>query len=79
MCQMDFKGEKKKSLQKRIGFDTGSKTTHSRTTFFKNIKFQLNGTHHAESLAEAMKLAIRDFTPAIEEIGKSLAKLDLSS
>ena len=74
-----FDGEEKKSLQERIGFYSGSKTTNSKTAFFKKKMFPLNGNHHADSLAEAMKLAIRDFTPAIKAIGESLAKLDLSS
>ena len=74
-----FEGENRRSLQERIGFPPNSKTTDRRTTFFKKKKFQLNGTHHAGSLAEAMKLAIRDFTPAIKAIGDSLANLDLSS
>ena len=62
----------------RAGFGPKYNPKRKQSGFFMNNTYKLNGKCDAESLAEIMKEAIRDYTPAIDAIGEALAGLDLS-
>ena len=66
------------SLEYRIGFGPKYNELRKQSGFFQNNIYKLNGKNDTESLAEVIRQAIRDFTPAIDAIGESLARLDLS-
>ena len=66
------------SREDRIEFGPRSHPDSMQSAFFKNNSYGLKGKHDAESLAEVMKQAIRDFKPAIDAIGKSLESLNRS-
>ena len=66
------------NLEDKIKFDPKYHDGRSRSAFFIDNRYKLD-RYDAESLTKIMKEAIEKFTPAINAIGESLAKLDLSS